>query len=182
LGELLPHSRKTFDKFTDLLWKDVKIGKKRVTIHLKNPKISSGWGDHVTLFAVPCKLFCPVQWVKKLRAVLGNNGLAEKSLPVFRIKGGGGLSQGIFLKVVKSALATMGECSGEISGKSFRSGIPSELNLFPEDFKERHLKALGRWKSSAYQIYIRKEIPEKKTTQRIIASSLIKNFFAQVSD
>ncbi len=89
LGELLPHSQKTFDKFSDLLWKDVKIGEKKVTIHLKNPKISSGWGDHVTLFAVPCKLFCPVQWFKKLRAILGNNGLAEKTLPVFRIKGGG---------------------------------------------------------------------------------------------
>ncbi len=66
-----------------------------------------------------------------------------------------------------------------LSGKSFRSGIPSELDLFPDDFKERHLKALGRWKSSAYQLYIRKEMPEKKRTLRIIAKTLLDNFSSQ---
>jgi hypothetical protein len=100
-------------------------------------------------------------------------------LPVFRVDSGESLSRGKFLKIIRRALSLAGGNSRGLSGKSFRSGIPSELDLFPDDFKERHLKALGRWKSSAYQLYIRKEMPEKKRTLRIIAKTLLDNFSSQ---
>ncbi len=108
-------------------------------------------------------------------------GILQEGTPVFRVSGGGSLSRGIFLKIVKEALALSGHNKKGISGESFRSGIPSELEVFPEEFKERHLKVLGRWKSSAYQIYIRKEIPKKRKIQSIIADVLIKNFHSQGS-
>jgi hypothetical protein len=108
--------------------------------------------------------------------------LLNDELPVFRLSSGGGLSRGTFLKIVKKSLFLSGYSHVGFSGKSFRSGIPSELETFPENFKERHLKALGRWKSTAYQRYIRKDLPEKKKTHKIIANILIKNFDAQVPD
>jgi hypothetical protein len=181
LSEILPSSKKRFDKFSDLLWKDLGLNENRLEIHLKSPKISYGWGNNVVLFTVPCKLFCPVRWVKKLRLIQEMKGILQEGSPVFRVSGGESLSRGVFLKIIKEALALSGHNKKGISGKSFRSGIPSELEVFPEEFKERHLKALGRWKSSAYQIYIRKEIPEKRKIQSIIADVLIKNFHSQGS-
>jgi hypothetical protein len=71
-----------------------------------------------------------------------------------------------------------GEPTKGISGKSFQSGIPSELENFPDDFKERNLKLLGRWKSSAYQLYIRRELPEKRKVQKLIAKTLLTNYFS----
>jgi hypothetical protein len=108
--------------------------------------------------------------------------LLHEELPVFRLSSGGGLSHGIFLKIVKKSLSLSGYNHVGFSRKRFRSGIPSELETFPENFKERHLKVLGRWKSSAYQRYIQKEIPEKKKIHKIIANILIKNFDSQGPD
>lgn len=138
---------------------------KNVTIQLKNHKTPNNWGNLVILYWLKLKLFCPIRSLKKLKGVLIRGGHATDGLT---------LTQRNFLKIVKSMLAEVGVFAGGISGKSFRSGIPSELEVFPEDFKERHLKALSRWKSSAYQIYIRKEVPERRRTFKAIFSVLIK--------
>ncbi len=179
LSEILPPSIDRYDQFSDLLWKDLDFGSNQLRICLKSPKVPSGWSNNVDLFPISRKLFCPVRWIKKLKTIQENKKMLNNELPVFRLSSGGGLSRGTFLKIVKKSLSLSGHSHAGFSGKSFRSGIPSELETFPEDFKERHLKALGRWKSSAYQKYIRKEIPEKKKTHQIIANILIKNFDAQ---
>jgi hypothetical protein len=133
-------------------------------------------GDNVDLFAMKKRIFCPVYWIRRLEHLQKKLGIWAKFEPVFKNRKGENLPRGNFLKIVKACLAGMGMRVNGISGKSFRSGIPSELDKFPEDFKERHLKILGRWRSSAYQIYIRKELPEKKRVQSIIAKTLISNF------
>jgi hypothetical protein len=181
LSEILPPSANRFDKFSDLQWKDLDIRADRVKVLLKSPKVANGWENNVDIFPVPRRFFCPVHWLKKLRVIQENRRMLQKKLPVFRLSGGEGLSRGVFLKIVKKSLSLSGCSSEGISGKSFRSGIPSELEVFPDSFKERHLKALGRWKSTAYQIYIRKGIPEKKEIQKTIADILIKNFDSQDS-
>ncbi len=181
LSEILPGNARIFDKYSDLLWEDLSLRKNSLRVSLKSPKVSTGWTSKVDLFALPRKLFCPVHWIGKLEAVLSKRGLLGKELPVFRVENGETLSRGKFLKIIRRALSLAGGNSRGLTGKSFRSGIPSELDLFPEDFKERHLKALGRWKSSAYQVYIRKELPEKENTLKIIAETLLENFSSQES-
>jgi hypothetical protein len=165
-----------FDSSSELLWSDLSVSKRKVEINLKNPKISSGWSNNVILFAIKKNIFCPIHWVMKLERLQKRKSIWKPADPVFRIRKGKNLTRGTFLKIVKASLAREGKSIKGISGKSFRSGIPSELENFPENFKERHLKTLGRWKSSAYQLYIRKEMPEKKKVQKCIAKTLLKNF------
>jgi hypothetical protein len=66
-GELLPKKETVFDKFSDLLWTDVKFFEGGVEIKLKAPKISVPGGDLVYVFAFPDSKFCPVRALKKLK-------------------------------------------------------------------------------------------------------------------
>jgi hypothetical protein len=165
-----------FDSSSELLWSDLSVSNRKVEINLKNPKISSGWSNNVILFAEKKKTFCPIHWILKLEKLQKRKSIWNPADPVYKICKEKNLTRGTFLKIVKASLAEEGKSTKGISGKSFRSGIPSELESFPENFKERHLKSLGRWKSSAYQLYIRKDLPEKKKVQKRIAKTLLKNF------
>jgi hypothetical protein len=66
---------------------------------------------------------------------------------------------------------------GDRRGKSFRCGIPSSLENFPENFCENHLKSLGRWRSHAYQRYMRNHEPEFKWVFQKIADRLLTSSF-----
>jgi hypothetical protein len=50
------------------------------------------------------------------------------------------------------------------------------LENFPQEFHENHIKSLGRWKSQAYQRYMRNDSPEFKWVFGKIANLLIKNY------
>jgi hypothetical protein len=91
------------------------------------------------------------------------------------------LTKGKFLATIKKGLQQSGDTGGHITGKSFRSGIASELENFPKTFKERHIKILGRWKSNSYQRYIRKFRKEKKLVMKEIADTLLSKFSSQAS-
>jgi hypothetical protein len=98
---------------------------------------------------------------------------------VFRTSSGKILTKGKFLTTIKNRLQQSEKALGQITGKSFRSGLASELENFSNTFKERHIKILGHWKSNAYQRYLRKFRKEKKLVTKEIADTLLSKLSLQ---
>jgi hypothetical protein len=83
------------------------------------------------------------------------------------------------LKKTNAALRKLEPAAQKIQGKSYRSGIPTLLKKSESEDLERHLKILGRWKSSAYRCYIRNSDPGDRIVFLQTAEALLKNFFVQ---
>jgi hypothetical protein len=54
------------------------------------------------------------------------------------------------------------------------------LESFPQEFRENHIKSLDRWKSRAYQRYMRNDSPEFKWLFGKVAD-MLKNFFSKLA-
>jgi hypothetical protein len=121
---------------------------------------------------------CPVTALHRLKESQKNVRMWDPSLPVFRKDNGECLTKKELLDSVNCVLRTFGK---KIGGKSFRSGLPSELENFPVQFCESHLKALGRWKGSSYQTYMRNDTPEFKWVFEQVAKAVLNNVVSQVS-
>jgi hypothetical protein len=182
LAEILPSRRLAFDKFSDLLWNDIHWKKESFLLNVKQPKISNGWSDRVEIFQISSSRFCPVRALKILKNYWKRKDGDYKCKPVFRTSSGRILTKGKFLSTIRKGLQQSERAWKQITGKSFRSGLASELENFSNTFKERHIKVLGRWKSNAYQRYIRKFRKEKKLVMKEIADTLLSNFSSQDSN
>ncbi len=86
------------------------------------------------------------------------------------------LTKSVFLNWVNRA-AGKGKIS--LSGKSFRTAIPSAMESFPVSFKESHVKALGRWKGNSYQLYMKNDSPEFKWVFEMVAKTLLSGTLSQ---
>ncbi len=90
---------------------------------------------------------CPVSSVLRYMVARGPG-----SGPFFRFENGTPLTRLKFVQKVKEALTLAGlDCSG-YSGHSFRSGAAT--TAAKQGISDATIKMLGRWKSSAYQVYI----------------------------
>jgi hypothetical protein len=121
-------------------------------------------------------MFCPVAALSSLEDWQRDRKLWDSNLPVFRRSSGRNLTKYVFLKAINVSLRAQLGKGVALSGKSFRSGIPSCLENFPESFQENHLKSLGRWKGQAYQKYMRNDEPEFKWVFQEISNRLLTNF------
>ncbi len=179
LGEILPKGENHFDRCSNLLWKDVcRSGDDRVVLSIRGAKVPGSPGNRVRLFTVKEKLFCPVAALRSLEDLQKGRNLWDLDLPVFRRSSGKNLTKSVFLKAVNASLSTQLKQEVILSGKSFRSGIPSCLENFPKSFKENHLKSLGRWKGQAYLRYMRNDDPEFKWVFQKMSNRLLKKFLA----
>jgi hypothetical protein len=155
LGELFANRKNKFNRFSHLLWSDLRKTKANggMVVHTKSAKVPGPPANRAELFPVEGG-FCPVHALKKLKVLQKNSGVWKDDLPVFRRASGKNLTRETFLKVVNQALFAVG-CEGAcLCGKSFQSGILSALKSLPQDFQEKHLKTLGRWKGSSYKFYM----------------------------
>jgi hypothetical protein len=176
LGEIFPKEETRFDRHTNLLWGDVnRSADNKVVIKVRGGKIPGPPGNRVRLFALKEKMFCPVAALASLEDWQRSKNLWRSNLPVFRRSSGRNLTKYVFLKAVNASLRTQTGNGTTLSGKSFRSGIPSCLENFPESFQENHLKSLGRWKGQAYQRYMRNDDPEFQWVFREISDRLLTN-------
>ena len=67
-----------------------------------------------------------------------------------------------FNETVKFLLCgKMGNICANITGHSFRAGIPSILAKFPELANDEHIMGWGRWCSKAYMGYTRLKLDQK---------------------
>ena len=78
--------------------------------------------------------------------------------PFFRFKDGSPLTRARYVSEVKRALTKAGVDSSHYSGHSFRSGAAT--TAAQQGIGDATIKLLGRWKSGAYQLYVK--IPREK--------------------
>jgi hypothetical protein len=96
--------------------------------------------------------------------------------PVFRESNGKFLTKKVFLELINR----YGKRDyPPITGKSFRSALPSALENFPMTFQESHIKALGRWRGRSYQLYMRNDKPEFRQVFQTVSSALLRGNHAQ---
>jgi hypothetical protein len=174
LGELLPEKERKFDIFSHLLWKDITLLSDRAIFNIKSPKINIAQNRRVILFKLGDGRFCPVSALKSLKKVLKKRNLLKDNKPVFLRGSGRSFSRKTFLRSVNSVLNLDVKKKEILSGKSFRSGIPSELAASPSLLcSENVMKTLGRWKGPSYRKYIRDPIPENHWIFHSVSSLLL---------
>jgi hypothetical protein len=176
LGELLGNDALRFDKYSSLLWEDVRLTQNSAEIRIKSAKVRGLPGNVAYLFAIPDKFLCPVNALARLKKSEQNLGMGSELSPVFKETGGKLLTKKVFLKIVNAAT---GKVDSEITGKSFRTGLPSAMENFPEIFRDSHVKALGRWRGHSYQLYMKNDKPEFRWVFEMVSSALLNENFRQ---
>jgi hypothetical protein len=178
LGELLTKNSRFYDKFSELLWDDVRIDARarKVELKIKAGKVLGPPGNSAELFEIKNSPFCPLKAIEKLERYQKTSGIWAEHLPVFRRGSGKSLTKNRFIKTVRRALSAVGTKNVLLSCKSFRSGMLSALKTLPLKFQETHLKSLGRWKGDSYKFYLWKGPIAFADTFRSVAENLLKDF------
>jgi hypothetical protein len=176
LGELLGRNGYKFDAFSDLLWENVSWGTDWIKIHIKSAKVRGPPGNSALLFTVPDRKLCPVTALARLKKSQENFSMGKPNEPIFRESSGKFLTKRTFLSIVNEGI---GKKVPPVTGKSFRSALPSALENFPKLFQESHLKALGRWRGQSYQLYMRNDQPEFRHIFQTVSSILLQTSSAQ---
>jgi site-specific recombinase XerD len=104
--------------------------------------------------------------VSALLAYLGIRG--NEPGPLFRLNDGRYLTKEIFIAKVRAALSVLGLDSSTYAGHSFRIGAATtaaEIGI-----EDSVIKMLGRWDSSAYQLYVRASRQVLASVSRRLAS------------
>jgi hypothetical protein len=176
IGELLAKTKWEFDPFSDLTWREVKLKKKRLEIRIKSPKV--GGRDVLSrIFAIDEKDFCAVRAMKRLKNLQIKEKIFSEGAPVFRIETGENLTRGKFGKMVKACLTKEGK--GHYGGKSFRAGIPSEMESLPKLVSDQHVKNWGHWRSNAYQLYMKNDLPQQKWIFKKLSKEILNRFYCR---
>jgi hypothetical protein len=176
-GELLSKKETVFDKFSDLLWKDVTFFENGAEIKLKAPKISVPGGELVDVFSFPDSKFCPVHALKRLKTWQQKAGIWDPELPVFRFGSGKNLTVFRLSRIIKSLLRKTNLRYKNLSARSLRSGLPSDMEGRPDIMQDEHIKNWGRWRSSSYQTYMKNDRVQRRWIFEKICTALKQNSF-----
>lgn len=167
IGELLPISQNLYDPIATFLWSDMQKIDDRYLLHIKSTKSKTKGGEYVDIFKFKGHNCCPVQaldcWEKMCK-------IKSKNSPVFKFENEKFLTREKFSSVVKLLLNDIVRpMGGNISGHSFRAGIPAMLAKHPELVADKHILGWGRWESNAYQSYTRLRTDQKmKIFEKIV--------------
>jgi len=135
-----------------------------VRIHLRKSKTDQlGKGADIYLGRTDEDL-CPVAALLAYMAVRGG-----EPGPLFRLCDGRWLTKEIFVARVRYALSVLGYDSTSYAGHSFRIGAATAAA--ERGIEDSIIKILGRWESSAYQLYVRSSQQTlKSVSKRLVAS------------
>jgi hypothetical protein len=160
MGELLPSHKTNFCPDDTLLWSDVKkMNDKHFLIHIKTPKNKTKEGEFVDIFDFPNFGTCPVAALNTLRELSS----AKPNQPVFSFPEGHCLTLSTMTDLIRSLLEpVIGPSAFEFACHSFRGAIPSAVGKCPELGGEGLTKGWGRWSSSAYLLYSRLKLSQKR--------------------
>ena len=84
--------------------------------------------------------------------------------PLFQFEDGRPLTRPAFVKQVKAALEEVGASSVGVSGHSFRIGAAAERGV-----EDSTVKDMGRWRSNAFQGYIRRNRAKLADLSEVLA-------------
>lgn len=151
-GEVTLTSGQDYDPEADLSEGNVALddldNPKAVRVHIKASKTDPfRLGVYVYLGATGNDL-CPVAAVSAYLAVRG-----RESGPFFRFGSGTAITREALVGQLRSALARFGMETSRFSGHSFRIGAATTAATV--GLEDSLIKTLGRWRSSAYQLYVR---------------------------
>jgi len=160
MGELFSTNAHKFDPATTLTWGDVKLNKNAWLIHIKAPKSRQQGGEYIDIFPFNNHNCCPVKALSRWKEISPHSKFDNR--PVFMFSNGTLLTKQKFNETVKLLLCgKMGNICANITGHSFRAGIPSILAKFPELANDEHIMGWGRWCSKAYMGYTRLKLDQK---------------------
>ena len=119
-----------------------------IKLHLRSSKTDQlGKGVDVLLGRTDEDL-CPVAALLAYLAIR-----SSEEGPLFRLRDGRFLTSDIFIKHVRATLTNLGYDAEAYAGHSFRIGAAT--TAAERGIEDSTIKAMGRWDSSAYQLYIR---------------------------
>jgi len=164
MGELLPETESNFDKTATLTWSCVKFRPDgSILLHLRQPKSSNKEGDFLDIFNFKGHNVCPVKAIHRLLHLHKKSPEQLMQEPVFTFPNGKFLTMRKLNKILKTLLSDIVDFKkNSIACHSFRAGVPSVLNKFPELASSDDIKGWGRWNSDCYQRYTRLKIEQKK--------------------
>ena len=151
-GELVVASESGFNSAVHLNWGDVAVNipaaPKMLKIHLRRSKCDQ-FGKGVDVFMGRSgNELCPIDAIVVYSVVRGS-ALG----PFFCEKKGNPLSKTCFIGEMRKALSALGLQQDQYAGHSFRIGAATAAAQ--AGLEDSTIKALGRWNSSAFLLYIR---------------------------
>ena len=167
-GELTAAEDGEFDPKQHLSFRDIAVDNPAdpsvLSVRIKQSK-TDPFRQGVTIFVGRTNTpLCPVTAVLAYLAVRG-----QGEGPLFRFSDGQPLTRQRLVLAVRRALAAAGYRSEDYAGHSFRIGAATTAAAcgVPVDV----IKALGRWKSQAYQLYVRLPRSQLAEISRTLAAS-----------
>ncbi len=131
-------------------------------MNIRFPKIIKNvQGDFVDIFGLEGKDYCPVKCLK----ALAKNAAPENSngKNVFSFSDSTCLTTSQFTLDLKNLLANVfGPAIANLSGHSFRAGIPAALYNRSDIASESDVMSWGRWSSESYKLYTRLKLSALK--------------------
>lgn len=105
---------------------------------------------------------CPVEAVEAFRAIRGSG-----KGPFFRYQDGSPLTRARLDAAIKRALGRAGADATGISTHSLRIGAATTAAR--RGVQDSEIRDMGRWRSSAFLRYVRKEAPDRAKLSRVLA-------------
>ena len=166
-GEITVPSQTAYDAGVHMNFGDVSVDDilkpAMISLQLKSSKTDPfRKGVNIVLGRTHTAL-CPVEALLAYLAIRGN----EDGF-LFQFKDGRLLSKNLFVSKVREALRLAGLDSHDYAGHSFRIGAATTASEC--GINEYTIKMLGRWQSSAYQLYIRTPREQLARFSAIISS------------
>lgn len=146
LGELVPKSKSEADKVVQVT--DISFdSEKSMIITLRHHKTNDS-PTSLHLYATDTGETCPVQATKTYLSKF-----SHKKGPLFQFKSGSTLSYYFVTNMLSHTLTLCGLNSNRYKGHSFRIGAATDAAA--RGLSDATIQKLGRWKSNAFQRYIR---------------------------
>jgi hypothetical protein len=153
LGEILPRDNSE-NSWECLKWNQVIFTqKKSAIINIKFPKVFRNIkGDFIDLFEIKNSDCCPYAALKKMAS--SHKDMVNKNRAVFSFLDGSLLTSKKFTDTIKGLLAKhIGDSANQLTGHSFRAGIPAALAEHPDLSSDHEIMIWGRWSSSSFRVY-----------------------------
>lgn len=151
-GEVGIPSEKAFDEGVHLTIRDVQVDSvenpQSVQVRIKASKTDPFRQGVLVYVGRTDKPLCPVAAILAYLVVRG-----KRPGPLFTFADGKPLVRLRFVAEIRQALADAGVDPRPYSGHSFRSGAAT--TAASQGVEDATIKMLGRWKSSAYQLYVK---------------------------